>query len=205
MLCEPISLSGTARPALSALVPTPLVFTIYYISMPADLDYVYDWEKWEYECPPAGVSFTKQDLQEVYTIIAASSTAQAFLVTVEDLPLMVVEVYDVMGHDLQETYAAAPGDYYLRILLSPDARLQKCWLHGFRTALHWFFQFDEVRRILVPFKKSYPEEETLSLITRAGFIHLDSPTPHSPGEREETELYALSGAWIRGAKRRKFL
>ena len=168
MLCDPTSYTDRSL----VLEQTSLEhgrLTLHHPATDIDLRFIVELLKIEaaqnWDVLPLLESFRTS-----FSCIAGSHTSQAFMVKLNDLPLFEVEVHEGRKHaGLRSDFQAKDGDYFVILLVGNfDQAAFPVYIDGLRLCLEYFFQFSEVKHLIIPLYEGLDEEQRFRLFTEAG-------------------------------------
>lgn len=168
MLCKPVPYDTLQHVIYSRHFKTDQVtISLRLLCLSADLPVIYNWLPWEYTRHLKKEAHIEH-LQEIYSRIAGSGTAQSFMVMMNGTNLAQADVYQASADDISLQYAGKPGDYKLQFLIKPERLLIGNYsICAIQTVVEFFFSFQEVKRIVMQLDEN---EYLNNKMEKAGFI-----------------------------------
>ncbi|NII25071.1 acetyltransferase [Pseudoflavitalea sp. X16] len=168
MLCKPVSYDAVQNVIYSHDFKTDqVIISLRLLCLSTDLPVIYNWLPWEYTRHLKKEAHVEH-LQEIYSRIAGSGTAQSFMVMMNGTNLAQADVYQASADDISLQYAVKPGDYKLQFLIKPERLLIGNYsISAIQTTLEFFFSFQEVKRIVMQLDEN---EYLNNKMEKAGFI-----------------------------------
>lgn len=150
MLCKPVSYDSVQNIAYSKhFASEQVIISLRLLCLSSDLPVVYHWLPWEYTRHLKKEAHVDH-LQEIYSRIATSGTAQSFMVLSNNATLAQADIYQASADDISLQYKVSPGDFRLQFLIKPERLLSNnhssCAIH---TVLEFLFTFVEVSRLVM--------------------------------------------------------
>ncbi len=186
MLCKPVSYASIQDIVCSKhFLETHLTIAMRFLCLATDLQVIYNWLPWRY------TRYLKKDahirhLQETYVTVGDSSSAQSFLLFMNDTAIGQADVHHAIQDDISMYYNALAGDYRMQLLIDPEKEMHgDTALFILLTCIEFFFTFQEVERIVFLLEEDHC---LLNRIEKAGFVFESRViTPH-----KTAMLYACS-------------
>lgn len=168
MLCKPVSYDVVPNLIYTRHFETDqVIISLRLLCLSTDLPVIYNWLPWEYTRHLKKEAHVEH-LQEIYSRIASSGTAQSFMVMMNNTNLAQADVYQASADDISLQYQVKPGDYKLQFLIKPERLLVGNYsILAIQTTLEFLFSFQEVERIIMQLDES---EYLNNKMEKTGFI-----------------------------------
>ena len=177
-----MSAGNLCRP-LDSFHPQAPVFDKYYsdgnyrltirpFCVTTDLDMICEWLEEQLGVSFQGEGNPKEELQQSYVDMSASTYAQSFLCLLDTRAICQADVMEFQYSDLALYLNSEGNDYFIRLTMSDYATMRNVYEHVVNTMLEYLFSFDEVQRVLTYLPAH--DEWSNHLLSQAGFIYLDT-------------------------------
>ncbi|MDF2193046.1 GNAT family N-acetyltransferase [Paraflavitalea sp. CAU 1676] len=166
--CKPVSYDSVQNIVYTKQFATDqAIISLRLLNLSTDLPVIYHWLPWEYTRHLKKEAHVTH-LQEIYSRIAGSGTAQSFMLLLNNATLAQADLYQAAADDISLQYTASQGDYKLQLLIKPERLLAgPQWSYALETMMEFLFSFREVKRLVM----LLDEHELLnSKIGKRGFI-----------------------------------
>jgi len=176
-ICRPLDPFTKQEPEFKKLyIEEKYTLTISYVCIPNDISVIYDWltpklkdTLWKNEGPRTELLITYKESLE-------SDNSQPFIINIKTgkkpVPICQVDIDQLYGRNLLEGWKSQPGDYSLRIIISPRLhRFKHAFYHFLQLMLEYAFQFPEVNQIVMQLDEAY--QQVSDLLIKVGFDRIN--------------------------------
>lgn len=167
MLCKPVSYASIQNYVCTRhFLENHITVSMRLLCLATDLPVIYNWLPWKYTVYLKKEAHVKH-LHETYSYIADSSSAQSFMMLMNNAAIAQADVYQAAQDDISTYYKAIPGDYRVQLLVDPEKEMNgDNSLFLLQTCTEFFFTFQEVERVVIVVED---DSFLLTKLERAGY------------------------------------